>query len=288
MIGWRPGTKSRLDACHSGIQGIGADPSLAAELPRASERPNPSRKGGRTSTGDVLALPRARTPLWGLLAKPQEADNFKNLKPKRPLHLSDTSLEFIQGPEPLPQAPNRGLRVILSACYKEHSHAVSERIHQSQLHAILENTSDNYRNHYQVFEYGLFGSLSNVSLAVLFVSVFKALFIQRNTVSLLSRLVHFSYLFVGYLAIFMILAIAFDPRMPRKFRFAFHGLLAVAILLYILTVTQTIAFAALAPEAQQEQVLYLCVFVVTIAVWVVMHVVLHFLGKPHRWRTIPR
>ena len=80
MIGRRPETQSRRDACGSGLQGIGADPSPAPELSHAFERPKPSSERKHDNDDDVSALPERRRRIWRSPAESKEARNFKDLK----------------------------------------------------------------------------------------------------------------------------------------------------------------------------------------------------------------
>ena len=80
VIGRRPETQSSRDAGGSGLQGIGADPGPAPELPRALECPKPSSERKHDNDDDVSARPERRRRIWRSLAKPKEARNFKDLK----------------------------------------------------------------------------------------------------------------------------------------------------------------------------------------------------------------
>ena len=80
MIGRFPETQSSRGGGGSGLQGVGADPGPAPELPRAVKCPKPSSERKHDNDGDVSALPERRRRIWRPLAKPKEARNFKDLK----------------------------------------------------------------------------------------------------------------------------------------------------------------------------------------------------------------
>ena len=70
VIGRSPETQVSRGAGGSGLQGIGAHPGPAPELPRAVECPKPSSERKHDNDDDVSALPERRRRIWRSLAKP--------------------------------------------------------------------------------------------------------------------------------------------------------------------------------------------------------------------------
>jgi hypothetical protein len=157
---------------------------------------------------------------------------------------------------------------------------------KGQVAQILTEATDQYRNHYQAFEVGMFGAVANVAAAILLVSVFKGLFLEAHRANLPTRLWQFSWLYIGYVGLLTLLASAFDQRIPRAARYVIHGFLFVGLAVYAINATQTIAYVSSSSQLRTDHLLYLSVFVITIVSWVFVHAFFRYFGRPHRWRTL--
>ena len=146
--------------------------------------------------------------------------------------------------------------------------------------------ADQYRNHYQPLEFGMFGVLYNVAASVLFISLFKQLFLQKLALSLLSRSFHFLNLCLGYLGIVVMLALSFDDAVPKKRRLRFHIFLFAALSWFCGYIILTSEGLNVGGDLIKDQNLLLSIIVVTVFFWVILHILFRFLGKPNRWRKL--